>query len=66
VGGSGPTTELPLSIGEVLFAPDLVTDDGAQQALPRRTLLLLVPSLPPQLFPEAAPVASGASPPSAP
>ena len=66
VGGSGPTTELPLSIGEVLFAPDLVTDDGAQQALPRRTLLLLVPSLPPQLFPEAAPVASGSTEPSTP
>lgn len=66
VGGTGPTTELPLSIGEVLFAPDLASDDSAPQALPRRTLLLLVPSLPAQLFPEAAPVASGEPTPSAP
>ncbi len=66
VGGSGPTTDLPLSIGEVLFAPDLAVANGAASALPRRTLLLLVPSLPPQLFPEAAPVASSTLPPSAP
>lgn len=66
VGGTGPTTDLPLSIGEVLFAPDLVTADSTPQALPRRTLLLLVPSLPPQLFPEAAPVASGSPPTSTP
>jgi|LauGreDrversion4_2_1035121.scaffolds.fasta_scaffold43946_2 hypothetical protein len=66
VGGTGPTTDLPLSIGEVLFAPDLAATDSTPQALPRRTLLLLVPSLPPQLFPEAAPVASGSTEPSTP
>jgi hypothetical protein len=66
VGGTGPTTDLPLSIGEVLFAPDLAAAGSAPQALPRRTLLLLVPSLPPQLFPEAAPVASGSTAPSTP
>jgi len=66
VGGTGPTTDLPLSIGEMLFAPDLATADGTPQALPRRTLLLLVPSLPPQLFPEAAPVASKLTAPSTP
>ncbi|MBM4051739.1 MAG: hypothetical protein FJ270_03205 [Planctomycetes bacterium] len=66
VGGTGPTTDLPLSIGEVLFAPDLATADSTPRALPRRTLLLLVPSLPPQLFPEAAPVASGTPSPSEP
>jgi hypothetical protein len=66
VGGAGPTTELPLSIGEMLFAPDLGDGDAAPQALPRRTLLLLVPSLPDQLFPAAAPVASGTPAPSAP
>lgn len=66
VGGTGPTTELPLSIGEVLFAPDLAEPNGTPNALPRRTLLLLVPSLPQQLFPEAAPVASGTPAPSAP
>lgn len=61
VGGAGPATELPPSIGEALFAPDLMRAEAAPQALPRRTVLLLVPSLPRRLFP--APVASDATPP---
>ncbi len=58
--GVGPATELPLTIGEALFAPDLDSDATRPVATPRRTLLLLVPSLPDSLFPTPAGVASPA------